>query len=137
MKGETWKTCKALLSFCKSTIIPMIRWNFVRTGFFLKPKNLLGPVGVNGTRVLERIKVPELPVDESFMYPETIDLATRPGIPTRRRAPVPGPTSLVASLATYTEKVTRSCPLCGHDDDAEVSNGEEDEIDSTFAVTIR
>jgi hypothetical protein len=56
----------------------------VRAGFLLKPENLLGPVGVNGTRVLERIQVPELPVDEAFMYPETIDLPTRPGIPTRR-----------------------------------------------------
>jgi hypothetical protein len=35
----------------------------VHAGFFLKPENILGPIGVNGTRVLERIEVPELPVD--------------------------------------------------------------------------
>jgi hypothetical protein len=91
MKGETRNTYRALLSFYKSTIIPMIRWSFVRAGFFLKPENLLDPVGVNGTRVLERIEVSELPIDKVFMYPETIDLLTRPVIPTRRRAPVPGP----------------------------------------------
>jgi hypothetical protein len=101
----------------------------VRAGFFLKPENALGHVGVNGTRVLERIEVPELPVDEAFMYPETIDLPTRPGIPTRRRAPVPGPTSFAVSLAAYIEKVIGTCPLYGHDDDAEVSDDEEDEID--------
>jgi hypothetical protein len=56
----------------------------VRAGFSLKPENLLSPVGVNRTKVLDRIEVPELPVDEAFMYPETIDLPTRPGIPTRR-----------------------------------------------------
>jgi hypothetical protein len=56
----------------------MIRWSFVRADFFLKPENLLDPVGVNGTRVLERIEVPEFPVDEAFMYPETINLPTRP-----------------------------------------------------------
>jgi hypothetical protein len=104
MKGETRKIYRALLSFYKSTIIPMIRWSFVRAGFFLKPENPLGPVGVNGTRVLERIEVPELPVDEAFMYPETIERPTRPGIPTCRRAPVPGPTSFAVSLAAYIEK---------------------------------
>jgi hypothetical protein len=82
MTGETWKIYGALLSFYKSTIIPMIRWSFVCSGFFVTPENLLGPVGVNGTRVLGRIEVPELPADERFMYPETIDLPTRPGIPT-------------------------------------------------------
>jgi hypothetical protein len=63
------------------------------------------------------------------MYPETIDLPTRPGIPTRPRAPVPGPTSFAASLAAYIEKVTGTCPLCGHDDDPELSDDEEDETD--------
>jgi hypothetical protein len=82
MKGETRKIYRVLLSFYKSTIIPMIRWSFVRVGFFLKPEKFLGPVGVNGTRVRERIEVPELPVDEAFIYPETIDLPARPGIPT-------------------------------------------------------
>jgi hypothetical protein len=101
----------------------------VRSGSFLKPKNLLDPVGVNGTRVLERIEVPELPVDEAFMYPETINFLTRPGIPTRRRAPFPGPTSCAVSLTAYIEKVTGTCHLCSHDDDVEVSDDEEDEID--------
>jgi hypothetical protein len=129
MKGETRKIHRAALFFYKSTIIPMIRWSFVRTGFFLKPENLLGPVKINGTKVLERIEVPELPVDEAFMYPETIDLPALPGIPTRRRAPVPGPTSFAVSRAAYIRKVTGTCPLCGHDDDTEVSDDEEDEID--------
>jgi hypothetical protein len=101
----------------------------VRAGFFLKPENVLGLVGVNGTGILERIDVSELPVDEAFMYLETIDFPTRPGIPTGRRAPVPGPTSFAVSLAAYIEKVTGTWPLCGHDDDAEVSDEEEDEID--------
>jgi hypothetical protein len=129
MKGEIQKIYRALLSFYKITIIPMIWWSFVRTGFFLKPENLLGPVGVNRTRVLERIEVPELPVDEAFMYPEIINLPTRPGIPTRRRGPVPGPTSFAVSLAAYIEKVPGTCPLCGHDNDTELSDDEEDEID--------
>jgi hypothetical protein len=127
MKGETRKIYMTLLSFYKSTIIPMIWWSFVRAGFFLKPENLLGPVGVNGIRV-ERIEVPELPVNKTFIYPETVNLSTWPGISTRRRAPFPGPTSFAVGLAAYIEKVTGTCPLCGRDDDAEVSDDEEDEI---------
>jgi hypothetical protein len=129
MKGETRKIYRTLLSFYKSITIPMVRWSFVRAGFFLKPENLLGLVGVNGTRILERIEVPELSVDKAFTYPETIDLPTRPGIPTRRRAPVPGTTSFAASLTAYIKKVIRTCPLCGHDNDADVSDDEQDEID--------
>jgi hypothetical protein len=59
MKGETRKVYRALLSFDKSTIVSVIRWSFVHAGFFLRPENLLGPVGVNGTMVLERIEAPE------------------------------------------------------------------------------
>jgi hypothetical protein len=80
MKGDPPKIYRALLSFYKNTIIPMIRWSFVHADFFLKPENLLGPVGVNETRVLERIEVHEPPVDEALMGPEKIDLLTRPGI---------------------------------------------------------
>jgi hypothetical protein len=129
MKGETRKIYRVLLSFYKSTIIPMIRLSFVRAGFFLKPESLLDPVRVNGTRVFERIEVPELPVDEVFMYPKTIDLPTRPGIRTRQRAPVPGSTSFADSLTAYIENVTGTCPICGYDDDAEASDDEDDEID--------
>jgi hypothetical protein len=68
MKGETRKIYRALLSLYKSTIIPMIWWGFVSAGFFLKPDNLRGHVGVNRIRALERIEVPELSVDEGFMY---------------------------------------------------------------------
>jgi hypothetical protein len=35
----------------------------------------------------------------------------------------------MVSLAASIEKVTGTCPLCGHDDNAEVSDDEEDEID--------
>jgi hypothetical protein len=54
-KGETRKIYTALLSFYKSTIIPMIRWSFVRADFFLKLENLLGPVGVNGPSFLKEL----------------------------------------------------------------------------------
>jgi hypothetical protein len=57
------------------------------------------------------------------MYRETLNLPTRPGIPTRR------PTSFAVNLAACIEKVTGTCHLCGHDDDAEVSDDEEDEVD--------
>jgi hypothetical protein len=62
------------------------------------------------------------------MSPEIIDLPLRPGIPTRGRAPVPGPTSFGVNLAAYIEKVTGTYPLCGHNNDAEVSDDKEDEI---------
>jgi hypothetical protein len=35
------------------------------------------------------------------------------------------------------EKVTGTCPLCGHDEDAEANDDEEEGIDQTFVMTIR
>jgi hypothetical protein len=49
MKGETWKIYTALLSFGKSTIIPMVGWSFGRVDVFFRRENLLGHVGVDGT----------------------------------------------------------------------------------------
>jgi hypothetical protein len=101
----------------------------VHAGFFLKQENLLSPVGVDGTRILERIEVPELQIDEALMHPERIDLPKRPGTPTRRRVPVPGPTVFAISIAADVEKVTGTCPLCRHDADSEANDDEEEESD--------
>jgi hypothetical protein len=86
------------------------------------------PVGVDGTKVLEKIEIPELPVNESYMHPETIDLSTRSGTQTRQQAPIPGPTWFAISLAECIEMVTGTCPLYGHDEDVEVSDDKEEEI---------
>jgi hypothetical protein len=100
-------------------------------------ENLLVPVGVDETKILKKIEAPELLVDGAFIHPETIDLPTRPGTQTRRRAPTAGPTSCAISLAAYLEKVTGTCLLCGHNEDAEVNDNEKEEIDSTFVMMIR
>jgi hypothetical protein len=90
---------------------------------------LLGPVGVDATKALERIEVPDVPFDEPFMYPETVGLPSRPGTQQLQRVPIPGPPSFAISLAEYIEKVTGTCPLRGHEENAELSDDEEEEID--------
>jgi hypothetical protein len=107
----------------------MVRWSFVPVRSFLRSKNLLGPIGVDWTKVVKRIEVPEPSADETFMHLEAINLPTRPGTQTRRRAAIPQPTSFAIRLAAYTEKGRGTCPLCGHDEDAEVSDREKEEID--------
>jgi hypothetical protein len=73
MKGETRKFYRALSVFYKSTIIPMVRWNCEGSGFRLHPDNLLGPLTVDATPVLERLDVPELPFDDALIYPGRLD----------------------------------------------------------------
>jgi hypothetical protein len=68
MEGETQKIDRALLTFDKTTTIPMVRWNFERAGFRLNPSDLMGAMIVDPTRVLERSDVAELPFDDSFIY---------------------------------------------------------------------
>jgi hypothetical protein len=73
MKKETRKIYRAFLAFYKSTIIPMVWWSFERTGFRLNSDNLLSPVTVDPTPVLDRLGVPELPFDDAFLYPDQLD----------------------------------------------------------------
>jgi hypothetical protein len=73
IKGETRKIYRALREFYKSTVIPMVRWSFERADFRLNSDNLLRPLTVDPTPVLERPDVPELPLNDAFVYPEQSD----------------------------------------------------------------
>jgi hypothetical protein len=70
IKGETRKIYRTFLPFCRRTIIPMVSSSFVRAGFFLHSKNLLGHVAVDATKILERIEISEFAVEEAFMHPK-------------------------------------------------------------------
>jgi hypothetical protein len=73
MKGKTRKIHRALLAFYKSTIIPMLRWSFERAGFRLNSDNLLSPLTVDPTPVIDRLDVLELSFDGAFVYPDQLD----------------------------------------------------------------
>jgi hypothetical protein len=73
MKGETRKIYWALLAFYKSTIILMVRWNFERAGFRLNSDNLLSPLTLDPTPVLDRFDVSEFLFDDAFIYPDQLD----------------------------------------------------------------
>jgi hypothetical protein len=73
MKGETRKIYRVLQAFYKSTIIPMVRWSFELAGFHSNSDHLLSLLTVDPTSVLDRLDVPELPFDDSFVYPDQLD----------------------------------------------------------------
>jgi hypothetical protein len=95
-KGETLKIYRAILAFYKATIIPMVRWIFVRAGFRLNRKNLLAPLTVTPADVLARIAIPEIGLEDyGFGAPPGVSLpAGRAG---HRRAPNPRPTEFEAA----------------------------------------
>jgi hypothetical protein len=92
----------------------------------LKQENLLRRIRVDATKILDRIEVSELSIDEALMDAERIALPESATDPTRRRVPFLVLTAFVISLAAYTEKVTGTCPLCAHGEDVEVSDEEEE-----------
>jgi hypothetical protein len=98
MKGETRKIYRALLAFYKSTIIPMVRWSFERAGFRLNSDNLLSPLTVDPTRVLDRLDVPELPFDDAFVYPDQPDPQRLQLTAQRRGQRIPGPAQFAINL---------------------------------------
>jgi hypothetical protein len=72
MKGETRKFYRPLLAFYKSIIILMVHCNFERARFPLNASNLLGAMTVDSTPGFERIDVPELLFNDTFLYPELL-----------------------------------------------------------------
>jgi hypothetical protein len=90
----------------------MMRRGFLRAGFRLNPKNLLAPLTLARTEVLERI-VGRQPSLERFIFSgpdEAVRAAERPA---RRRAPIPEPTEFAISLKAYVDKAAVTCLLCG------------------------
>jgi hypothetical protein len=51
----------------------MVRWNFTRTGFRLNSDNILEPLTVDPTPILECFDISELSFDDAFVYPEQFD----------------------------------------------------------------
>jgi hypothetical protein len=51
----------------------MVQWSFERAGFHLNSDNLLKPLTVDPTPVLERLDVPEPPFDDVLVYPEQLN----------------------------------------------------------------
>jgi hypothetical protein len=83
MNGETLKLYRTLLVSCTSTIVPIARRSFVRVGIRLKPKDLLALLTVIPGTVLDRIRMPEKPLEESVFSERTE--AAQPAARTERR----------------------------------------------------
>jgi hypothetical protein len=113
MKRETFKIYRAILAFDKTTIIPMVRWSFVRAGFRLNPKNLLAPLTVTPAGVLTRIAMPEIGL-EDYIFGAPPEVPLPAGRTRHRRAPIPRPTQFAANLKAYVDKVASTCPLSGY-----------------------
>jgi hypothetical protein len=63
-KVEILKIYRALYAFYKTTIIPLVRWSFIRARFRLNSANLIVPLTINRTEVLTRISVPEMSLEQ-------------------------------------------------------------------------
>jgi hypothetical protein len=124
MKGETLKMYRAIAAFYKATIIPMVRWSFIRAGLFLKLDDLFGPLTVNPAAVIDRIALPEIAI-EHFVAPETTRSPLSTDRSVRRRDQIPGPIEFAVSLRAYIDNVSGTCPLCGHSEEEESSDDAE------------
>jgi hypothetical protein len=54
----------------------------------------------------------------------------------RKRTPTPKPSEFAISLTTYIQTVTGTCPLCGCEEEEQVSNEEESDSKSTDPVHV-
>jgi hypothetical protein len=129
MKGKTRKIYRVLLAFYKNTIIPMVRWSFERAGFRLNSDNLLSPLIVDPTPVLDRLDVPELLLDDAFVHPGQLDAQRLPLTAQRRRQRIPGSAQFAINLMTHLDATVGKCPLCGYEEGEQSSDEEEESTD--------
>jgi hypothetical protein len=69
----------------------MVRWSFIRAGFRLNPRNLLDSLTVVRSEILDRIRMPEMAL-QNYVFPEPTEAAVPPDRARRRRAQIPRPT---------------------------------------------
>jgi hypothetical protein len=123
MNEDPVKMNRAILAFYKSILIPMVRWSFVRTGCRVNLKDLLARLTVIPSTVLDRIRLPEIRLEEYvFLEPtEAVQAAARAA---RQRLPIRRPSEFAVSLKACVDKVSGTCPLRGY---TEKQDEEEDQ----------
>jgi hypothetical protein len=111
-------------AFLKATIVPMVRWSFVRAGFQFDSDRIDRPLTLNPQEAIARIDVPELRL-EQLLGSQAIELRSwhNPG-PERRE--IPAPTTLIVSLAARATKGGGKCPHSEHPQDEEEATEEDD-----------
>jgi hypothetical protein len=129
MKGQTRRIYWALLAFDKSTIIPIVQWSFERAGFRLDSDNLLGPLTVDPTPILDRLNVLEPPFNDGFGYLDQLDPQRLQLTAQGRRQRIPGPAQFAINLMLYVDTTVGKCPLCGHEEGEQSSDEEEETTD--------
>jgi hypothetical protein len=88
MKGETLKIYRALLEFYRSIMIPMVRSSFIWAEFRLDPRNLSDSFIVVPSEVLDRIRMPEMTL-ENYVFREPTEATVAPDRDRRRRLRFP------------------------------------------------
>jgi hypothetical protein len=81
----------------------------------LNSDDLLTPLAVDPTLVLERFDVSELLFDGAFIYLSQPDRQRLQHAAQRRRQQIPGRAECASNLNTYVDVTVRKCPLCGHE----------------------
>jgi hypothetical protein len=110
----------------------MVRWSFERAGFRLNSDNLLSPLTVDSTPVLDRLDVPELPFDDAFVFGRTGSTTTIANGATRRQQ-ISGPAQFATNLMAYVDATVGKCPLCSHEEGEQSSDEEEKAPSKSFA----
>jgi hypothetical protein len=127
MKRETKKMYHTVLAFYKTTIIPMIRWSFEWAEFLIDRGDIRNPVQIEPSRVLTRIAVPDVELDDPFIYPDQMRKEFEGMNTVRKYAPTPKSSDFAISLAAYIQAPSRTYLLCGREEEEEVSNEEEND----------
>jgi hypothetical protein len=94
----------------------------------LNSDNLLSPLSVDPTQVLDRLDVLELLFNDTFVYPDQLDPQRLQLTAQHRRQRIPGPAQFAINLIAYVDATVGKCLLCGHEE-GDQSSDEEENID--------
>jgi hypothetical protein len=76
--------------------------------------------------------VPELPLDDTFVYPDQLDPQRLQLTAQRRRHRIPEPAQFAINLMAYVDATVGKCPLCDHEEGEQSSDEEEESTDENL-----
>jgi hypothetical protein len=97
----------------QSEVITMVRGSLLPARFRLNPTHLFAPLTVTSAEVLDRIVLPELPLEE-FIFDDVDEVTRTVEGPGRRPAQILGLSERGITLKAYVNEITGICPLCGN-----------------------
>jgi hypothetical protein len=99
-------------------------------------ESIRNPVQIVPSRVLDRIGVLDLEIDDLFICPDHVRKEAEVKNTARKSTPTPKQSEFAISLAVYIQTIIGPCSLCCHEEEEQEQVSNEDENDFNWTGRV-